>query len=206
MKDITAVVCTHRLERWPWLLECLASLERQILQPLEVIVVVDGSPEIIERLKTRSGPENILSTPLPSGLSAARNLGLEHASGRYVAFLDDDAVAEESWLKNLRAVLMDETVAGVGGVSLPNWEGQRPPWLPDQLLWTLGCSLPGNACHTVGGTECIWWISLLPARHIQPVRWIQPQPRPNARRTGGLRRDRIVHTSTQPVTRASICS
>lgn len=160
MKDITAVVCTHRLERWPWLLECLASLERQILQPLEVIVVVDGSPEIIERLKTRSGPENILSTPLPSGLSAARNLGLEHASGRYVAFLDDDAVAEESWLKNLRAVLMDETVAGVGGVSLPNWEGQRPPWLPDQLLWTLGCSYRGMPVtrsvvrNVFGGSAC----------------------------------------------------
>jgi glucosyl-dolichyl phosphate glucuronosyltransferase len=160
VKDITAVVCTHRLERWPWLLECLASLERQILQPLEVIVVVDGNPEIRERLAARSGREMTLSTPGPSGLSAARNLGLAHASGRYVAFLDDDAVAEESWLKTLRAVLMDETVAGAGGVSLPSWEGQRPPWLPDELLWTLGCSYRGmpvtrsEVRNVYGGSAC----------------------------------------------------
>jgi glucosyl-dolichyl phosphate glucuronosyltransferase len=160
VKDITAVVCTHRLERWPWLLECLASLERQILQPLEVIVVVDGSPEIRDRLKARSGPETTLCTPAPSGLSAARNLGLANASGRYVAFLDDDAVAEESWLKALRTVLMDETVAGAGGVSLPNWEGQRPPWLPDELLWTVGCSYRGmpvarsDVRNVYGGSAC----------------------------------------------------
>jgi GT2 family glycosyltransferase len=160
VRDITVVVCTHRLGRWPWLLECLASLERQILQPLEVIVVVDGSPEIRARLDARSGPEMTLSTPAPSGLSAARNLGLAHASGRYVAFLDDDAVAEESWLKALRTVLMDETVAGAGGVSLPNWEGQHPRWLPDELLWTLGCSYRGmpvtkaEVRNVYGGSAC----------------------------------------------------
>ena len=160
MKDISVVVCTHRLERWPWLLECLASLERQALQPLEVIVVVDGGPEIRRRLDERGGPEITLSTARPSGLSSARNLGLAHASGTYVAFLDDDAVAEESWLKTLRAVLEDETVAGVGGVSLPVWEGRRPLWIPDELLWALGCSYRGmpvtqaDVRNVYGGSAC----------------------------------------------------
>ena len=160
MKDISVVVCTHRVERWPWLLECLASLERQDLQPLEVIVVVDGQPEIRRRLDERRGPEITLSTPGPSGLSSARNLGLARAAGTYVAFLDDDAVAEESWLKTLRVVLEDETVAGVGGVSLPVWEGRRPMWIPDELLWALGCSYRGmpvtqsDVRNVYGGSAC----------------------------------------------------
>jgi glycosyltransferase involved in cell wall biosynthesis len=160
VKDVSVVVCTHRLERWPWLLECLSSLERQDLQPLEVIVVVDGSPEIRARLDDRGGPEITLDTRHPSGLSAARNLGLAHASGAFVAFLDDDATAAESWLKALRGVLDDETVAGVGGISLPSWEGRRPRWMPDELLWTLGCSYRGmpatrsDVRNVYGGSAC----------------------------------------------------
>jgi glucosyl-dolichyl phosphate glucuronosyltransferase len=160
MSDVSAVVCTHRVERWPWLLECLASLERQTLRPGEVIVVVDGSPQIKARLTERRGPEITLSTPRPSGLSAARNLGLAYACGRFVAFLDDDAVAAESWLETLLAVLDDETVAGVGGVSLPRWEGHPPPWMPEELLWTLGCSYRGmpqtrsDVRNVYGGSAC----------------------------------------------------
>jgi glucosyl-dolichyl phosphate glucuronosyltransferase len=160
MKDISVVVCTHRVERWPQLVDCLASLENQSLQPLEVIVVVDGAAELSGRLHERAGPEITLATARPSGLSAARNLGLAHASGEFVAFLDDDAVADPSWLKGLRAVLEDETVAGVGGVSLPNWEGARPGWMPEELLWTVGCSFRGmpvvqsDVRNVYGGSAC----------------------------------------------------
>lgn len=160
MKDISAVVCTHRFERWPWLLECLASLEQQTLQPLEIIVVVDGKPEIRELLRQRSGLTITLSTPRPSGLSAARNLGLTRASGTYVAFLDDDAVADASWLETLRAVLEDDTVAAAGGSSVPNWEGKQPPWIPEELLWALGCSYRGmpttrsEVRNVYGGSAC----------------------------------------------------
>jgi Glycosyl transferase family 2 len=143
VSDVSVIVCTHRIERWPWLLECLDSLQRQTLAPREVIVVVDGRPEIRQRLDERKGPEIRLSTARPSGLSEARNLGIAHASGTLIAFLDDDAVADESWLQNMYKVLYDDTVAGAGGISLPNWEGRRPGWMPEELLWTLGCSYRG---------------------------------------------------------------
>ena len=142
-------------------MDSLASLSRQTLRPLEVIVVVDGQPEILELLKQRGGPEINLLCPVPSGLSEARNLGLAHASGAFVAFLDDDAVADESWLSALRSVLDDETVAGVSGVSLPAWEGRRPRWMPDELLWALGCSYRGmpatraDVRNVYGGCACI---------------------------------------------------
>lgn len=160
MNDVSVIVCTHRMERWSWLLECLASLERQTLRPREVIIVVDGSLEIRERLAERNGPEITLFAAQPSGLSAAKNLGLAHASGTFVAFLDDDATAAAAWLKTLRAVLEDDTVAGVGGVSRPKWEGPPPGWMPAELLWTLGCSYRGmpavrtDVRNVYGGSAC----------------------------------------------------
>lgn len=160
MRDVSVIVCTNRMERWPWLLECLDSLQNQSLPPLEVIVVVDGNPDISVRMRDRDGPEILLATPAPSGLSAARNLGLAHASGAFVAFLDDDATASDSWLKSLRVVLDDETVAGAGSSSLPRWEGERPKWMPEELLWTLGCSYRGmpvaraDVRNVYGGSAC----------------------------------------------------
>jgi hypothetical protein len=85
---------------------------------------------------------------------------LVRATGTFVAFLDDDAVADEAWLETLRAVLQDETVAGVGGSSLPNWEGERPAWLPEELLWTVGCTYRGmpttqsEVRNVYGGSAC----------------------------------------------------
>lgn len=160
MRDVSVIVCTNRMERWPWLLECLDSLKNQSLPPLEVIVVVDGNPEITAHLRERGGPEVTLATPAPSGLSVARNLGLAHATGNFVAFLDDDATATDSWLKSLRTVLEDETVAGAGSVSLPRWDGERPRWMPEELLWTLGCSYRGmpasraDVRNVYGGSAC----------------------------------------------------
>jgi glucosyl-dolichyl phosphate glucuronosyltransferase len=160
VRDISVIVCTNRMERWPWLLECLDSLQNQSLPALEVIVVVDGNPDITSRMRDRDGPEILLATPAPSGLSMARNLGLAHASGAFVAFLDDDATATDSWLKSLRAVLDDPTVAGAGSSSLPRWEGERPQWMPEELLWTVGCSYRGmpvvrsDVRNVYGGSAC----------------------------------------------------
>lgn len=70
--------------------QALASIERQNYQPLEVIVVDDGSTDetaaLVRGLPTVSRylyQEN-------KGPSAARNLGLKSATGEFVAFLDAD--------------------------------------------------------------------------------------------------------------------
>ena len=53
-------------------------------------------------------------TQLPQpGLPAARNLGLEHAQGEIVAFIDADGFAAPSWLRELVAAFdADETIGG----------------------------------------------------------------------------------------------
>ncbi len=137
-RDVSVIICTHSVERWPWLLKCLAALGKQSLEPLEVIVVVDGSAEVLRRLHQRHGPEKVLHTAVPMGLSPARNLGLAVATGTFVCFLEDDAVADPNCLSILRNAVSDGRVAWASGCSLPLWSGVQPRWLPQELLWTLG--------------------------------------------------------------------
>lgn len=51
-----------------------------------------------------------------TGLAAARNLGINHANGEIVSFIDDDGVADEKWIENIVKAFKDAKVSAVGGV------------------------------------------------------------------------------------------
>ena len=72
--------------------EALASLAVQRFQDFETIVVDDGSDEDIESVTRTCGFTVRYFRQVNSGPGAARNLGLRHAGGRYVTFLDSDDV------------------------------------------------------------------------------------------------------------------
>jgi glycosyltransferase involved in cell wall biosynthesis len=63
------------------------------------------------------------------GLSRARNAGIRAARGEIVAFIDDDVIAEPSWLRNLTASLHDGKCAGAGGRIIPPLDFTPPDWL-----------------------------------------------------------------------------
>jgi O-antigen/teichoic acid export membrane protein/glycosyltransferase involved in cell wall biosynthesis len=141
--DVSVVVCTYDIERLDQLLACLDSLRAQTMRPREVIVVVDGTDEVAEALHLRAGPETLHVLPVNSGLSAARNAGVDLVVTRWVAFLDDDAVAEPSWLQRMVDAAEDLSAAGASGRSLPAFDGPEPDWFPPEMLWTVGCSYLG---------------------------------------------------------------
>jgi glycosyltransferase involved in cell wall biosynthesis len=134
---LSVVVCT--LNQANYLRIALASLNEQTLprEDYEVIVVDNGSTDSTKQtVASFPGFENLryLYDPVP-GLSHARNLGWQQALGKYVAYLDDDAVASPRWLERIRhrfETLMPRP-SGVGGRILPIWEAERPPWLGKEL-------------------------------------------------------------------------
>jgi glycosyltransferase involved in cell wall biosynthesis len=140
--SISVVICTWTGARWGELLEAVESVARQSHPPLETIVVVDHSPELLERARVEL--PNVVVTPNleTRGLSGARNSGLGLAQGDVVAFLDDDAVAAPDWLRLLVAEYEDESVLGAGGSIEPVWE-QRPGWFPAEFGWVVGCTYRG---------------------------------------------------------------
>ena len=78
---------------------CIESVEYQTYQPLEVILVddgsTDGSREICDELENEFDNIRLFHTS-NHGLSAARNFGMKHVSGEYVVFVDsDDAICPQ---------------------------------------------------------------------------------------------------------------
>ena len=94
----------------PWLDEALGSVVSQTYRDLEVIVVddgsTDGSGEICEAWAGRDSRLKVIHQP-NGGLSRARNVGLDLASGDAVAFLDSD----DAWLPDF----VERMVAGMEG-------------------------------------------------------------------------------------------
>jgi len=92
-----------------YLSPCLESLASQSHRDLEVIVVDDGSTDESPAIATsfvERDPRFRLVHQQNAGLGAARNTGLEHASGEFLAFVDgDDLVPPEAYGSLLRALL-----------------------------------------------------------------------------------------------------
>ncbi len=77
----------------PWLIRCLDSICSQSYRNLEILCVNDGSTdnsaEILAEYEKKDTRIKVL-TQANAGLSAARNTGLEHATGEWVTGVDSD--------------------------------------------------------------------------------------------------------------------
>lgn len=75
--------------------EAIDSIFAQGYAPLEVIVVDDASTDgTLKQLETFGDAIRVISLPANSGPAAARNVGLRHARGEVIGFLD----ADDLWL------------------------------------------------------------------------------------------------------------
>ena len=107
MRASVVIVSRHR----PALLRrCLTALCQQDHSAFEVIVVADpaGIAAAEGFAIKRVGFDQ-------ANISAARNLGIAQAAGEVVAFIDDDAVAEPTWLSRLLAPFADPSVIAATG-------------------------------------------------------------------------------------------
>ena len=90
--------------------ECLTSLEKQSLTNFEVIVVDDGSTdstlEILFSLQIKNYKLKIQEQS-HNGPGEARNLGVKHAKGKILVFVDADMVFNEDFLERLVKPIVD---------------------------------------------------------------------------------------------------
>lgn len=95
----------------PYVEEAVSSVLCQTCQDAEVIVVDDGSsdasPDIVKHLAENHPGRVRLKHLQHSGPYPARNLGLSHARGDYIAFLDADDWWRQDCLEKLLATLQD---------------------------------------------------------------------------------------------------
>ncbi len=106
VQGVSVVVPTYN--RAAQLRRCLQSLESQSLEQdaYEVIVVDDGSTDDTEDVLVSFQARGQMNLPYVEwghlGPASARNEGAKHASEPILGFIDDDCIADENWLRNLR--------------------------------------------------------------------------------------------------------
>lgn len=141
---LTVAICTHASDRLPDLAAGLAGLTAQTLEPVEVLVVVDRNPDLLDTVRRGWPTVRAVANDDHGGIAGARNTALKEAVGDVVAFLDDDAVPAVDWLERLAAPYADPQVQVVGGWVEPAWDDVRPAHLPPELDWVVGCSHRGR--------------------------------------------------------------
>ena len=143
---VSVVVCEHTLDRYGDVREAADSVLAQTHDDVELVLVSDGSDDVCARLREDYGshPDAVVHCNEENvGLLESRNNGAEAASGDVVAFLDDDAVADEQWVAELVAVYEHRDVPAVGGKMTPAWVAGEPGFLPVEFYWLVGVTHRG---------------------------------------------------------------
>jgi GT2 family glycosyltransferase len=142
--SVTVVICVYTEQRWPQIVQAVGSVLAQDVPADQIVVVVDHNAALLDRVRHAFPDMAVVPNAGRRGLSAARNTGVAYARGEIVAFLDDDAAAEPDWLARLLPHYRDQRVLAVGGQAVPEWEEERPRWLPPEFDWVIGCSFTGQ--------------------------------------------------------------
>ena len=117
---ISVVVCSYNGAET--IDETLTALDKLDYSNYEVIVVDDGSTDATGSIARQHGVRLIQTAN--EGLSNARNIGMEAATGEIVAYIDDDAYPDRDWLRFLAATFLTTDHVGIGGPNLaPRGDG-----------------------------------------------------------------------------------
>lgn len=112
MLDVSVIVCARNAEFN--IEECLKSIREN--EPREIILVdghsSDKTVEIAEKYNAK-----ILYDP-GRGLAVARNIGLDHASGKYICFVGPDNIMPLGSISRCISYLEENNYAGVSAVTL----------------------------------------------------------------------------------------
>lgn len=105
---ISVIIPVYGVEKY--IGKCLESVIQQTYKNLEIIVINDGtkdkSAEIAKKYAAKDHRIKVYDYP-NGGLSVARNRGLEHAHGDYIAFLDSDDWLDLKMYETLIKVALD---------------------------------------------------------------------------------------------------
>lgn len=136
MEQVVSVIIPV-YNRVTFLPTCMEALKAQTYQNLQILLIDDGSTDGTLALCNQYAAEDSRITVIPgthSGVSAARNLGLDAATGEYVFFIDSDDSMHPRLIET-EVRQLNETKAAIAGVPTlfldqNNW-GQIPEFISD---------------------------------------------------------------------------
>lgn len=137
---LSIVVTAFTTERIEDIYAMLDSIKAQTYPDIDTVFIIERSAELLDMVSTYVGekgiaPVNVIFSEDKLGLSGARNLGIDHAGGDIIAFIDDDVVLFPYWAENMVNAYHDSSIIGVTGPGLPLWETDELKWLPEEMYW-----------------------------------------------------------------------
>ena len=136
--DVSVVIPCYNCE--PFIRECVLSIARQQDVTFEILAVEDRSTDrswdILQELAAEVPQLRLFRMEQNSGQARARNLGIDHATGRYLALLDSDDLYAGSdvlsrWIAVADADDLDLTASQYIALNMDGdqWPGARVPKL-----------------------------------------------------------------------------
>jgi GT2 family glycosyltransferase len=130
---VSVVVVNFREPRLT--LECLAALRELDSEDVEIICVDNASDDDSLDLLGAVPDVRLVSAPRNLGFAGGCNLGASHATGEFVAFLNNDARPDRLWLEQARSALLADSTIGCVASKVLDWDGERIDYVDAGLTW-----------------------------------------------------------------------
>jgi glycosyltransferase involved in cell wall biosynthesis len=169
--SVSVVICTYN--RAEMLVDAILSVGKQQIGgrfDWEIIVIDDGSTD--NTGESAEETRRHISCPLRyirtenSGIASARNRGLAEARGGWIAFFDDDQLAEPDWLLRLMEVAEQNGARCIGGTILADLPAEEKGRYGPVRLSMLGAHTLGTAPAPLKGRDVPSTGNLLIARDL----------------------------------------
>ncbi|MCL1981714.1 MAG: glycosyltransferase family 2 protein [Clostridiales bacterium] len=142
----------------PYLPKCIDSILAQVHHDLEIILIDDGSEDnsgtICDEYAKKDQRIQVIHQA-NGGQSSARNVGLDIATGDYIAFIDsDDFIMPNMFSAMLAAMEREDADLAICGVQLVNESGREVVWKNEQQVKD-GVMDSGQALRAM--TQSAWY-------------------------------------------------
>jgi len=143
---LSVIVTSYTPDRLQDVYELLGSIQGQSYPYIETVFVGERDPNLCRQVRAYARAIAMPRVKVAfnhgvQGLSAARNLGLRHARGEVIAFVDDDVILFPDWAEEMvNTYAQHEAAIGATGAAYPAWERPAMAWFPKEFYWIISCT------------------------------------------------------------------
>lgn len=135
---VSVIVPVYNAEKY--IDRCVQSILCQTCEDFELILVNDGSKDasgtLCDAFASRDSRIKVIHQD-NSGVSSARNAGLDIATGRYVMFADSDDYIENNMIQELICIMRPDTDLSVAATTMV-WEDKQTTYSIEDGVYTTG--------------------------------------------------------------------
>jgi succinoglycan biosynthesis protein ExoM len=161
-------ICVATYKREQLLRKLLESLLVQVIPEnisVEVIIVdndpVETARTVAEEYFAKSDITFKYFTQPEKNISLTRNKAVKEAKGEYIAFIDDDEIADKDWLKNLYSAINDYNADAVFGKVISYFDEATPLWIRNTFLYNRPEPATGSVAEVTRSGNCMIKSSLI---------------------------------------------